>query len=275
MTHSWDEAASLWLVENQHKATIHQDKRKLAWLATYFSGLSLGEISRELIMVAAHDQARATSMPNANRYLALVRSILRRAWRVWEWIDRIPYVELFPESAGRVRWITADQARHLLDELPEHQRDMVLFALATGLRQANVLHLEWHQVDLRRSLAWIHADQAKGRRSFSVPLNETALSVLHKCRGRHRNRVFTYKGKPIAWANTLAWRKALVRAGIENFRWHDLRHTWASWHVQHGTPLYVLQDLGAWRSETMVRRYAHLAPSHYAEHAAVIDGVLT
>ncbi|WP_425493818.1 tyrosine-type recombinase/integrase [Dyella silvatica] len=134
-------------------------------------------------MVAAWAQAKATSPANANRYLALVRAILRRACRVWEWVDRIPYVELFPEPAGRIRWITAEQARDLLDELPDHQRDMVLFAFSTGLRQANVLHLEWHQIDMTRSLAWIYADQAEGRRAFSVPLNDTALSVLRRCKG--------------------------------------------------------------------------------------------
>lgn len=92
--------------------------------------------------------------------------------------------------------------------------------------------------------------------------------------GKHPVRVFTYNGKPVARANTLAWRQALKRAGIEDFRWHDLRHTWASWLVQHGTPLYVVQEMGAWKSEGMVRRYAHLAPAHLAEHAEVIAGIL-
>jgi integrase len=64
------------------------------------------------------------------------------------------------------------------------------------------------------------------------------------------------------------------RAGIANFRWHDLRHTWASWLVQHGTPLYDLQEMGGWKTAAMVRRYAHLAPANMARHAAVIDDVL-
>ena len=55
--------------------------------------------------------------------------------------------------------------------------------------------------------------------------------------------------------------------GIENFRWHDLRHTWASWHVQQGTPLHVLQELGGWSDYEMVRRYAHLSVEHLAEYA--------
>ena len=73
--------------------------------------------------------------------------------------------------------------------------------------------------------------------------------------------------KPILQVSTKAWYKALKRAGIEAFRWHDLRHTWASWHVQQGTPLFALQELGGWESSEMVRRYAHLAAEHLASYA--------
>ena len=62
-------------------------------------------------------------------------------------------------------------------------------------------------------------------------------------------------------------RRRLKRAGIEDFRWHDLRHTWASWHVQNGTPLFALQELGGWESPEMVRRYAHLSAEHLAPYA--------
>jgi integrase len=73
--------------------------------------------------------------------------------------------------------------------------------------------------------------------------------------------------RAIAKANTKAWRDALKRAGIEGVCWHMLRHTWASWHVQKGTPLYVLQELGTWESVEMVMRYAHLTSEHLREHA--------
>lgn len=65
----------------------------------------------------------------------------------------------------------------------------------------------------------------------------------------------------------------LVVAGIEDFRFHDLRHTWASWLIQSGVPLSVLQEMGGWESIEMVRRYAHLAPNHLTEHARKIDDI--
>ena len=116
---------------------------------------------------------------------------------------------------------------------------MVRFALATGLRDHNIVDLQWDQIDMQRKCAWVHADQAKGKRALAVPLSEEALAVITAQIGKHQIHVFTYQGQPVTRANNHAWRKA--RAGIEDFRFHDLRHTWASWHVQSGTPLHVLQ----------------------------------
>ena len=79
---------------------------------------------------------------------------------------------------------------------------------------------------------------------------------------------------PVNDANGKAWRKALIRAGIENFRWHDLRHTWVSWHIQNGTSLHVLRELGGWADLSMGLRYAHLSSSHleeYAENSNICD----
>ena len=113
----------------------------------------------------------------------------------------------------------------------------------------------------------------KARKAIPVPLNGEAVIVVRRQAGKHLDRVFTYKGRPVTRANNHAWRKALVRAGIENFRWHDLRHTWASWHVQQGTPLHVLQELGGWSDYEMVRRYAHLSVEHLAEYADCLSKI--
>ena len=272
--YTWDQAALKWLEETAHKATHAEDVAKLRWLQPHLTLKRLDAISRETIAEIARQKAAESSKATANRYLALIRAILRRASLEWEWIDRVPKVSLYAEAKRRVRWITPEQARRLLDELPEHQREMVLFALATGLRQANVRDLRWDQVDLARKTAWIHPDEAKAGQGIGVPLNGLAMAVLGRCAGKHAERVFTYQGEPIAYANTRAWREALKRAGIADFRWHDLRHTWASWHAQNGTPLYVLQEMGGWQTASMVRRYAHLAPSHMAPHAEAVSAAV-
>ena len=94
------------------------------------------------------------------------------------------------------------------------------------------------------------------------------MAVLNEEKGKHPERVFTYKGRPLGQVNTRSWRNALNRAGIKNFRWHDLRHVWATWHVMAGTTMAELQELGAWKSELMVKRYAHFAPEQLRAAAA-------
>ena len=83
-----------------------------------------------------------------------------------------------------------------------------------------------------------------------------------------------HDGKPMDHWGTpprKGWTSACKEADIKDFRWHDLRHTWASWHVQQGTPLYVLKELGGWETLEIVKRYAHLAPEHLKEYAERIN----
>jgi integrase len=199
--------------------------------------------------------------------LEVVRAILLRGEREWVWLERAPHVRMLREPKRRVRWLTGEEGDGLIRELPKHLAEMTRFTLATGLREANVVGLEWSRVDLERACAWIHPDQAKARKAIPVPLNADAMAVIRRQQGRHPTHVFTFNGKPVARANNHAWRKALASAGIKDFRWRDLRHTWASWHVQRGTPLYVLQELGGWSDYGMVKRYAHLSAEHLAHYA--------
>jgi integrase len=272
--YTWDDAGYKWLVEMAHKRTHRGDMLQLAWLQQFLRGRVLAEIGREEIAAIGERKKEQASGATANRTLALIRAILRRACFEWEWIVKVPKIKMYREPRRRVRWITPEQVKALLAELPRHQRDITLFALATGLRQGNVTGLRWSQLDLERKTGWVAAEDAKCGEDIHISLSDFAVEVLLRQRGKHPERVFTYAGRPVRYVNTKAWRAALERAGIDNFRWHDLRHTWASWLVQNGTPLYDLQEMGGWKSSEMVRRYAHLAPAQMAKHAAVVGALL-
>ncbi|MEQ8426354.1 MAG: tyrosine-type recombinase/integrase [Gammaproteobacteria bacterium] len=263
----WNDAVVKWLKEKDHKASIEKDKEIFRWVDRFLGGLKLRQIDRALLDQIQEAKARESTRSTANRYMAMIRAVLRRAANEWEWIDKAPKVPMYPVSSKRIRWITPEEAKRLIACLPQHLAVMARFSLATGLRQRNVSYLEWNQIDLQRKVCWIHADQAKARKAIGVPLNSSAVDVLREQIGLDQQYVFTYKGKPVWNISTKAWYRALQKAGIENFRWHDLRHTWASWHVQAGTPLNVLQDLGGWQSVEMVRRYAHLSSEHLLPHA--------
>lgn len=263
--HLWQEAVVRWLNETQQKASREHDIKHLRFLDKYLNGVYLHDINRDMVDSLIQSKL-ATKVCNTtvNRMLQLVRAILRRASIEWEWLDKVPKIRLLKEPDHRIRWITREEADRLIFELPDHLKAIVEFSLQTGLRRSNATGIQWTQVDLVRRIAWIHPDQAKSRKAISVPLSKTAVVIIREQIGKHQSYVFSYKGKPIIQVNTKAWRLALKRAGIDNFRWHDLRHTWASWHVQNGTPLHALQLLGGWHSTEMVQRYAHLSGEHLA-----------
>lgn len=264
----WEQAVERYLLERAELPSIEDYKLHLRSLHKHLYGKFLDEISRDVLdHVARARKAEGVSNATVNRVLETARAILRCAVREWNWLESTPAVRMLPEPKRRVRWLTREEADKLLTLLPQHLAEMARFSLATGLRKGNVTGLQWSQVDLKRRVAWFHADQMKNKKTLAVPLNAEAVLVLRRQEGKHPTRVFTYRGKPVHQVNTKAWKQSLKRAGIESFRWHDLRHTWASWHVQSGTPLQVLQELGGWGSYEMVLRYAHLSAAHLADYA--------
>ena len=270
--HSWDEACIRWLKEKGHKKSIEEDKRMIRQL-TVLRGMMLDDITRDLVMnaVANFGETPATK----NRHISIVRAILNRAMKQWEWIDSVPYFTLYKEPKRRIRWLTPDEAKRLIEVLqPSSMADMVLFTLQTGLRLNNVLRLEKSQIDLNRKVLWYHGDNMKSGKPLGVALNSIAVSVLERHWQHHPQRIFVDdKGKPMERLNRYTWKKALNKAGISDFRWHDLRHTWASWLIQRGVPLAALQEMGGWETPSMVQRYAHLAPEHLHRHAEILNSI--
>jgi integrase len=171
---------------------------------------------------------------------------------------------------GRIRWLTAEEWTALRAALPEQWVSMADFAIATGLRQANVFWLEWAQVDMTRRKAWVHSDEAKGGEPIGIPLSDDAMAVLERQRGRSAVWVFPMRdGNPLPKLKTRDWKAVVKAADIAYCTWHDLRHTWATWHLMNEppTPLEVLQRLGGWKDLRMVLRYAHLAQSYVDQYA--------
>lgn len=258
--HTLADALKLWLTA---RTRSRNDKNAIKLFLSLYP-------SRPLAGITGHDiyDTLSTKGPAwANRIANILRAALKRAVERG-WVDKVPPITKRDEPKTRLKFLTWEQSIRLLAELPLHLADMAAFSLATGLRQANVTGLTWGQIDLKRKIAWVYADQAKGRKVIHIPLSDTACQLLRDQKGKHGINAFTYLGKPITGQlSTKAWRNALQRAGLDDFVWHDLRHTWASWHVQNGTPLAVLKELGGWASMEMVMRYAHLAPSHLSAWA--------
>ena len=270
----WEQAVLRYLDEAQHNKSREADLVHFRWLSAHLAGKYLNDINRTLIeRITALRQKEGVSNATVNRCMGMVSRVLRRAALDWDWLDKPVRVRKLAEPKVRVVFLKADEVARLIAELPPNLAAMAKFSLATGLRKSNVTGLLWSQVDLLNRCAWIHADQAKGGKPIAVPLMIEAVEVLRNERFKHPTHVFTYKGKPVIQVNTKAWHAALLRAGIASFRWHDLRHTWASWHIQNGTPLAALKELGGWSDYDIVQKYAHLSSEHLAQHVERVSGM--
>lgn len=259
---TWGEVAARWLRETQ-KRSIGMDRMILAWLSPRLDSEPLSAIDTDALQVLRDIMADEGLAPaSINRYMALVRTILRKH------LDHPPKVPMYTLEETDIRWLTQAQFNRLIKELPPHLKLCARFAVYTGLRMRSMLSLTWDRVDMKRKRLMIPGRQMKGKRTLGLPLSEEALKVLRECRiGNKTAHVFVYEGVAIRDCNTAAFKKAVARAKVGPLRWHDLRHTFASWAVQSGVTLQELMQLGDWRSYDMVLRYAHLAPDHLAAAA--------
>lgn len=251
---TWQEAAARWLGEMSHKRTIEQDRRRLRIIANLVpQGLSLDKFY-------INDLAITGGPASHNRMASLVRAILNKACKEWGWLDKMPNIRMMREPNGRVRYLTRQEADRFIALLPNHLKLIVEFALQTGQRAGNIKQMQWAEINLETKTWTIPASKFKTDKVQVVPLNSKAIAILESI-GRQEGSVFKYEGKQIGQVNTKAFRNALKKADIKDFRFHDLRHTSASWMVQKGVPLNVVQKILGHSSITTTQIYAHLAPS--------------
>lgn len=271
---TWHEAVVRYLAVKSNLRSIKDVRRIMCKLEPYLGHLLLNQIDGDVIWAVIQGELSKGNMPaTVNRYLASIRSLLRMARDEWQWIDTFPKIRLLDGEVERDRWLTRSEASRLIGACPEHLAAIVRYALATGCRASEITGLEWSRVDLERGTAWLN--QTKNGTPRGVPLNRDAVKVLEEQRGKHPRYCFTYKGRPISWElSNDGWHNALKKAGIQDFRFHDLRHTWASWHRQAGTSCDELKDLGGWKSREMVDRYAKFSTDNLTAAASRIESGL-
>ena len=299
----WSEARRRWLSETQ-KRSKSKDELILTWFDEHLAGVSVQEITRDVVeelralkvkelsvrkegrvrALAAKEEraltaeemctleATSPAKATADRYMALLRAILRKCVNDWQVLTSVPKVPMYRPKVKEPRFLTQAEFARLRVELPPHLSLAAQFAVLTGLRMRSMLALTWDRIDMEAATAWIPGEQMKAGRAHGLPLSPDAVQVLKDLRelSPEGGAVFQYEGVQLADANSAAFKKAVKRAKIGILRWHDLRHTWASWAVQSGASLQQVMQLGGWASYSMVLRYAHLGPEHLADAAALV-----
>jgi integrase len=270
---TWDEAALAYvrkferLVREGKRRATSLDRRRFAMLTEKLRGVPLSQITRNYVIEQFGEQ-RAQNMNSS-----LISTVLNTA--VEEGMLTSAPSVIFGSLNERTRYLNSDEARQLLSQAG-YLHDAALFSLATGLRQENVMRLRWDWIKDRAVI--VPKEHFKQKREHAQPLNRTAMAVIKRQIGKHSGYVFVRDGAPFQLKHhpledAVRWdyQWKLARKGITDFRWHDLRHTWASQSLQAGVPEPMVEALGGWRSGKMVRRYAHTSVEFLRPFAEMLD----
>jgi len=252
---------------NKKPSSHKRDKILFDRLNEFFGEKSLTEISPKDIHAYKMKRRNDGVAPKTiNNELILMGHAFNLAMKQWEWVDSNPVARVPKERVFNVqeRWLTREEEKRLLTVSPKWLKEIIIFAVNTGLRQDELLSLRWPQIDIENETLTILEQKNNGR--DILPLNKIAMGVIMsrlEVRSSKTDIVF-YGRKEKKRRSNKVWepfKNAVKRAKIEPLRFHDLRHTFATRLVQAGVDLYMVQKLGRWKTHQMVMRYAH----HYPE----------
>ena len=205
-----------------------------------------------------------------NLDLQVVRGIFAKAVE-WAYCRKNPSdgIRRLKEPPGRVRFLTDDERKALLDACSSRLRQIVEITLDSGLRKGELLSLRWDNIDLKNRM--IRVERSKNGERRDVPMTDRVFQLLQEI-PRRVDTPYLFAnsdGTPPASVST-AWYNALEASGVTNFHFHDLRHTFASNLVMRGVDIRTVQVLLGHKRIEMTMRYAHLSPAHLREAISVL-----
>jgi integrase len=253
-----------------------KQKAQLTWWKNQIGAYTLADVTPALVAEhrekLAREKTRRAMKRNpatVNRYLAALSHAFTIAVREWGWVEDSPVrkVSRKKEASGRVRFLDTNERTRLLTACRESQNrflyPLVVLALSTGARRGELLGLTWKDVDFERKVIVLHATKNDERRA--TPMVAHALAErrkLSKVRRIDTQMVFPGRRGDRPTEIDQAWRIALKRAQINDFRFHDLRHSAASYLAMSGASLAEIAEVLGHKTLQMVKRYAHLSDSH-------------
>ena len=245
-----------------NKKTWHSDEDTIKVLNRHFLGKYLHEITTMLVEKFKAERAKEVSPATVNRALACLKCMFNKAIE-WGKAEHNPvkHVKLFKENNKRLRYLEKEEIVKLLSNCSAHLKPILIVALNTGMRKGEILNLKWHDIDFRRGITYL-LDTKNGEKR-EVPMNKQVKSALIKVRKRPNSPyIFCNKnGKPYGDIKK-SFFTALNKSDILKFRFHDLRHTFASHLVMSGVDLNTVRELMGHKSLQMTLRYSHLSPDH-------------
>ena len=266
------EAATKYLKEVEKKS-LDRDAVTFKAVMPYIGNMPLERIHMgTLEKFIAERKAAGIKNGTINRDLAIISRVLTLAARLWRdelgnsWLQEMPLIQLLKANKRKPYPINDLEQQRLIAELPSHLRDMVIFALNTGCREAEITRLRWDEENRKLDIFTLLGERCKNGEDRIIPLNSIAKAIIDAQRGNHDEYVFTYKGNPVLRMNGHAWCKARERAGLKQCRIHDLRHTFGRRLRAAEVSFENRQDLLGHKSNRITDHYcrAEIAGLHEA-----------
>ncbi|MBM4395723.1 MAG: tyrosine-type recombinase/integrase [Deltaproteobacteria bacterium] len=258
-----------------HKRTWDNDQCMLGKLLPYLGDMPLSQVTAwQIEEVKKVLRSQGLSGSRGNRYLATLSSLFHRAFdRGLVRENPVKRVKRFRESPGRLRYLDSEEIDRLLGSCGLDLRDAVICALGTGMRLGEIFSLRWRDLDFEAG--FIHVVDSKNGERRDVPLSAAIAKALEGRKGRGGEWVFARPdGTTCKSFMRTAWDKARARAGLEDVRFHDLRHTFASHLVMGGASEFAVQQLLGHKCLAMTRRYSHLSGGALRQAVVVMDRLL-
>ena len=250
----------------------------LKGLKEFFGPYKLSEINPALIDdFKQMRKAKGVKPATINRQLNIFKRIFNLARKRWMWIKHVPPIEMEAKAdKKRVRHLSFEEYHKLLDNCDSYMRHIVTVAAWTGLRLGNVVNLKRAQVNLSSRTITIDSSETKNGEYLTIPISEVAFTALKDAMKiiRLKSPYVFSKDDGLPFCKRVVqrrFREALERAQIEDFRFHDLRHCFASWNRQAGVDIDTLADLMGHKDTRMTRRYAHIGPVHLKRAVGLLD----
>jgi len=245
-----------------NKVSWFNDDTYLRQVLEFFGDVYLDEITPEMIEnLKAHRLNEGAKPATVNRILACLRTMLNKAIE-WGKLKDTPMkkVKLFKEDNIRTRFLAKEELERLLDNCPIHLKNIVVFAINTGMRRGEILNLKWSNIDFRNKC--IHVEKTKSKTPRVIPINSALERLLINIRENSISEyVFCYHKNKIDSVKT-GFNSAMRKARINDFRFHDLRHTFASYLVMNGVDINTVKELLGHKKIEMTLRYSHLSQDH-------------
>jgi integrase len=246
---------------------MKNNRYRIRFLAERFRDYNVSDMTYRAIQEFVDERLETVSSGMALKDVAYIKAAINKARRE-ELTDFVPNFPRIKPSRSRNRWLTFEEEERLVNAAASHLKPIIRFAVDTGGRRSELFRLDWRYVDLaNKRVTFI---QTKNGEDRTVRLSERACATLKALGPKSSGPVFTFAGKALKGIKS-SFDTAREKAGIEDFRFHDLRHTFASRLVQGGVPLYNVMHLTGHKSLEMVQRYAHLAPEFQEAAIAVLD----